>query len=87
MADAGLIGEASIDWDHLDADDHENLEKLTARKTRQREARDGRQSSSPTRNSGCSTKTCAWWSSSATRSAIPIRHTHRAPRTAISAAK
>jgi hypothetical protein len=32
MADAGLIGEASIDWDHLDADDHENLEKLTARR-------------------------------------------------------
>jgi hypothetical protein len=30
MTDAGLMGKASIDWDHLDADDHENLEKLTA---------------------------------------------------------
>jgi hypothetical protein len=29
MTDAGLMGKASIDWDHLDADDHENLEKLT----------------------------------------------------------
>jgi DNA-binding MarR family transcriptional regulator len=27
---ARLMGKASIDWDHLDADDHENLEKLTA---------------------------------------------------------
>jgi hypothetical protein len=24
MTDAGLMGKASIDWDHLDADDHEN---------------------------------------------------------------
>jgi hypothetical protein len=30
MRDAGLMGRASIDWNHLDADDHENLEKLTA---------------------------------------------------------
>jgi hypothetical protein len=27
MTDAGLMGKASIDWDHLDADDHKNLEK------------------------------------------------------------
>jgi hypothetical protein len=30
MTDAGLMGKASIDWDYLDADDHENLERLTA---------------------------------------------------------
>jgi hypothetical protein len=30
MTDARLMGKASIDWDHLDADNHENLEKLTS---------------------------------------------------------
>jgi hypothetical protein len=30
MTDAGPMGKASIDWDHLDADDQERLEKMMA---------------------------------------------------------